>query len=222
MTLIEKIRRFKGIALNPKMRNTLKIVFGCGFVVFFLFSGFAVFLSVQSRATGKVPSIGNFQIYSVVGGSMEPNIHKGSVVITRRPKVEDLKVGDVITFISPGDKKTVVTHRIAKISNTGGEITFTTRGDANDREDIEPLPANYILGQVRLTIPLVGNLMNFSRSKAGLIVLIIIPGVLIILIEALSLKKTLFQLKKQKEAALIAKLKESLNQTSAEGGNSGM
>ena len=64
--------------------------------------------------------------------------------------------------------------------------------------------------------------MNFSRSKAGLIVLIIIPGVLIILIEALSLKKTLFQLKKQKEAALIAKLKESLNQTSAEGGNSGM
>ncbi len=209
-----KIRGFKKHRIN----KTLRIVFSIFSLVAFLFLGLVVYLSLQSKSTGEVLKFGKYQVYSVVGGSMEPSIHKGAIIIISYPEMQSLKVNDVVTFISPSDKKTVVTHRIVKI-NTGKETTFTTRGDANERDDIEPLPANYILGKVRISVPLIGNLINFSKTRAGLIVLVIVPGVLIIFFEMLNLRKAFMQIKKHKEALMLAKLKESLIQKSSEGGN---
>ena len=217
--LKRKITKIKGFGLKkPIIKKVLKITLNIVFTVFFLFLGLIVLLSIQSKATGDVPKLGKYQLYAVVGGSMEPSIHKGSIVIITHPETQSLKVNDVITFLSPSDKTTVVTHRIVKI-NTDNEITFTTRGDANDSDDIEPLPANYILGKVNMTIPLIGSLISFTKTKAGLIAFIIVPGVLIIIFEMLDLRKTFIQIRKQKEALMLAKLKESLNQTSSQGGN---
>ncbi len=48
-----------------------------------------------------VPSWLGFDRYVITGGSMEPTIAKGSVVFEKPVGVEDLEVGDVITYQPP-------------------------------------------------------------------------------------------------------------------------
>ena len=204
---------------KTRTAKILKALLNFLLIVTFLFFAFIVFLALMSKSTGEVVKIGPYQVYSVIGGSMEPAIHKGSIIIVSHPGDKPLKVNDIVTFLNPGDKKTVVTHRIVNINNKGEEITYTTRGDANERDDIDPLPRNHILGKEHLTLPLIGNIMIFAKTKTGLIVMVIIPGILLILSEMLNLRKLYKQQKKQKEELLMEKLKQTLINTSSEGGN---
>lgn len=203
---------------NRKVHKTLKIIFDIFYVIMLLFFGLVVVISMQSKLSGDVVRFGKYQLYAVEGGSMEPNIKKGSVIIISPVDIKSLQVGDVITFINPDDNKTVVTHRIVKI-NEGDEITFITRGDANNADDNDLLPANNILGKVHIAIPFIGFLMSFARTKEGLLTLIIIPGVLIIFFEILNLVKASRQLKRRKEDLLLAKPNENLIGTTTEGEN---
>lgn len=203
---------------NRKVHKTLKIIFDILYVIMLLFFVLVVVISMQSKLSGDVVRFGKYQLYAVEGGSMEPNIKKGSVIIISPVDIKSLQVGDVITFINPDDNKTVVTHRIVKI-NEGDEITFITRGDANNADDNDLLPANNILGKVHIAIPFIGFLMSFARTKEGLLTLIIIPGVLIIFFEILNLVKASRQLKRRKEDLLLAKPNENLIGTTTEGEN---
>ena len=56
----------------------------------------------------------------IVSGSMEPAIPTGSVVYDEVVPVEDLEVGDVITFVPPPEYGIAepVTHRIVEIGRT--------------------------------------------------------------------------------------------------------
>ena len=58
-----------------------------------------------------VPPLLGYQRFVVVGGSMEPTIHRGSVIFDEIVPVEDLRPGDVITYVPPGHT-TPSTHRI--------------------------------------------------------------------------------------------------------------
>ena len=58
-----------------------------------------------------IPPLLGYQRYVVVGGSMEPTIHRGSVIFDEIVPVEDLRPGDVITYVPPGHD-TPSTHRI--------------------------------------------------------------------------------------------------------------
>lgn len=203
---------------NGKVHKTLKTIFDILYVIMLLFFVLVVVISMQSKLSGDVVRFGKYQLYAVEGGSMEPNIKKGSVIIISPVDIKSLQVGDVITFINPDDNKTVVTHRIVKIKE-GDEITFITRGDANNADDNDLLPANNILGKVHIAIPFIGFLMSFARTKEGLLTLIIIPGVLIIFFEILNLVKASRQLKRRKEDLLLAKLNENLIGTTTEGEN---
>lgn len=215
-----KIKVIKGEGVK-KVKKVLKVVSGSFFFLGFLLLGAVVFLALQSKATGKVPSIGGYQVYSITGGSMEPNIQRGSAVLVKRVDTNKLEAGDVITFIDVADRKTVVTHRIVKVK-PGKENSFVTRGDANNDNDTDLVPAEHVIGQVKLVVPFAGYLMSFAKTREGLIFLIIIPGVLIILFELLSLRKELIHLKNQKTQKLLAKMKESLIKEAAQGGSEGM
>ena len=82
-----------------------------------------------------VPSLLGFQRYVLTGGSMEPTLHRGSLVFDRVTPVEELVVGDVITYVPPG-MSSPLSHRIMSITRgDDGELVFTTRGDANDAVD---------------------------------------------------------------------------------------
>ena len=78
-----------------------------------------------------VPQFMGYDIYNVVSGSMEPAIPIGSIIYVKEIDPADVNKGDVIVFNS-GDS--VVMHRVKENDVING--TFTTKGDANDGEDL--------------------------------------------------------------------------------------
>jgi len=85
-----------------------------------------------------IPAVLGFQRYVIVSGSMSGTYDKGSIVFDETVPVEELRVGDVITYEPPTGafSQDLVTHRIAWIgTDEAGARTFRTKGDANPSAD---------------------------------------------------------------------------------------
>ena len=67
---------------------------------------------LAAMAITFVPGLFGYQRYVLVGHSMEPTIHRGSLVFDEIVNVSDLRKGDVITYVPPGNVEPV-THRRA-------------------------------------------------------------------------------------------------------------
>ena len=91
--------------------------------------------------------------FVVTGGSMEPTIHKGSLVIDEPVTADKLRLGDVITF-DHYDQTT--THRIVGVEGSANGTLFSTKGDANQVGDPEPLTFPGRVGLVKFAIPGLG------------------------------------------------------------------
>jgi signal peptidase len=106
-----------------------------------------------------VPRLAGATPYTVLTGSMAPAYPPGELVVVRPVPAEDIGVGDVITYQRDSGEATVVTHRVVAVSWTAaGEQRFTTRGDANDAVDVEPVRAVQVRGEVWYSLPWVGRL----------------------------------------------------------------
>ena len=82
----------------------------------------------------QAPLLG-YRAVTLSGGSMEPALDNGSMLIAREVEPADLTVGDVITFRYPGSE-TAITHRIVAIEEgKDGRPVFTTKGDSNKTPD---------------------------------------------------------------------------------------
>ena len=76
------------------------------------------------------------QVFTVLSGSMEPAYGTGSLIYVKKVDPEDIKTGDVITFMLDAD--TVATHRVIEVIPDEEDpevIRFRTKGDANDSPD---------------------------------------------------------------------------------------
>lgn len=90
-----------------------------------------------------LPTLLGLERYVIISGSMEPTFSVGTIVYGEVVPVEDIEVGDIITFLPPPeyDITTPVTHRVievevaAKGSSHAGERVFRTQGDANEEAD---------------------------------------------------------------------------------------
>ena len=138
----------------------------------------ALLASLLTVAATNLLGYNNYVIYS---GSMEPTVKVGSLLLTRPADVEDLQVGDVITYRSPGNH-TTLTHRIVSIGQQDGQRVFTTKGDAS----LEPDPREIILrGQVSkmaFDIPYLGYVVDFAKSTQGVVLLLLVPAAGLVLI----------------------------------------
>jgi signal peptidase len=122
----------------------------------------------------------------VLGGSMEPTIHVGSIVIVRSVKPEDVKVGDIIAF-KTGESKTI--HRVIDKVVEGGSFYFRTKGDANEDPDPWIVKPEDVLGELQLTIPYYGYLIVFARTPFGIILFILVPAIILIVGEVRNILK---------------------------------
>ncbi len=100
----------------------------------------------------RVLGLGTF---IVTGGSMEPSIHKGSLVLVQPVSPSEISVGDVITF-QQYDQTT--THRVIGVSQGNAGLVFKTKGDANVVADPEDKTFSAQVGIVRVTVPVAGSL----------------------------------------------------------------
>ena len=109
-------------------------------------------------------------------------------VIFIRPNLAYTK-NQVITFKDQEDR--TITHRIIDVNNTKGQTVFTTKGDANPDSDSEEVSGPQIIGKVSLTLPKVGYLIAFAKTRFGSLLFVIVPAVLIIYDEYRDMKKRL-------------------------------
>ncbi len=160
-------------------------------VLIFIF-GLVIFVSVLGATAGKVPSVFGFSVLQVSSGSMEPEYMTGSVVIVRETDVNELKVGDVISFYSMDETISgkVNTHRIIKIDYMidGDEPIFTTQGDRNELPDKDKVHAVNVIGKVVYDLGTVsGSIISVLQNPNVIFFVIVLPLIFITFSEAINL-----------------------------------
>lgn len=123
------------------------------------------------------------QVYTVLSGSMEPAYKTGSLIYVKHIEPSELEVGDVITFKL--SENTTATHRIIEIVSNeekGNNISFKTKGDANNIPDSSLVDTDSVIGTPIFTIPYLGYIANFIQKPPGMYIAIISSVVLILLV----------------------------------------
>ena len=120
--------------------------------------------------------------YVIVSGSMEPIIKVRDAVIVKRATMDNIKVGDVITYRSTDESfyGILITHRVINIEDVNGEKVFITKGDHNETIDRTPVHFAQIRGKVVMRVPKIGYLKYFLIDYYGWIIAVLIPSVAII------------------------------------------
>lgn len=103
-----------------------------------------------------IPRLMGLKTYKVLSGSMEPEYYVGSVVYVEKSSIDDIEVGDVITFYI--NDNTVVTHRV--IDKDNDTESFHTKGDANETEDGGSVAYDKVVGKVVLNVPYLGYILR--------------------------------------------------------------
>jgi len=84
-----------------------------------------------------LPHLGMYRTLTVLTASMKPTFSPGDVVVVRPEPIQDLKVGQVISYRVPVGVRQVETHRVVKILRGAGTTTpvIQTKGDNNTVAD---------------------------------------------------------------------------------------
>ena len=131
------------------------------------------------------PRIAGIKSYVVISGSMEPAIPVGCMVYAKEVDPKTLVPGDIIVFYKSangaGAKSgaTPITHRVIENNKVSGEIT--TKGDANEHNDLSPVTYNNVEGKVIYAMRRLGYLAAPLSSTVGKIAaaMIILAGYLL-------------------------------------------
>ncbi len=163
----------------------------------------------------EVPSIAGTLPLIVLTDSMLPEIESGDLIVCKTAEAEDIKVNDVISFFDPaGNGTSIVTHRVIEIVKEDGKILFRTRGDNNNTEDKELVPAKNLVGIYKVRIAGAGHIAMFMQSPTGLIICVVLPIILFVGYDIIR-RRIYEKNNKQDTDALLAEL-EALKAEKAE------
>lgn len=112
------------------------------------------------------------------------------IIIKEISDYSEIQVGDVITFYSFTQNKTI-SHKIRDIRYTnGGEIiNIETYGVATGVSDEERIDLSQIIGKYVGQVPVVGHIFTFLKTPAGYFTSILIPCVLLIIFFSIKVGK---------------------------------
>lgn len=160
-----------------------------------------IWLIVIVVALFLLPRFGGWRFDAVLSGSMEPALPVGGVVFIKPVEPADIGPGDIIAYRSG---ELLITHRIVDVIDEG-ELSFITKGDANESPDLSPVPAASVVGKVIFDVPYLGYLAAFVKTPLGFLLAIVLPGLAIIGLEL----KNLWQVVLKKETARASPQVES-------------
>ncbi|MDR3559578.1 MAG: signal peptidase I [Candidatus Pacebacteria bacterium] len=143
-----------------------------------------------------MPFPGNYKIFVVESGSMEPTIKTGSLIFVK-PEA-DYFVGNIITRTT-SDPKVTITHRIVSKKEVNKQEIFDTKGDANNAPDGANFPKSNIIGKELVHLPWIGYPVGYAKTTPGLILLIIVPAVIIIYDELNKIKEEISVMMERKK-----------------------
>jgi len=151
------------------------------------------YISVRLYATKGDKYEPKFSVYTIVSQSMEPTINVYDVIInTKVDNINDIKVNDVITFISTWQVTNgmTITHRVVGTKTLDdGSTCLITRGDYNTEADQTCVKKENIIGVTKAVIPGLGKIQFFLASKTGWLLIVLLPALYIIVKDILKLMK---------------------------------
>ncbi len=112
-----------------------------------------------------VPRLMGYQVYAIISGSMEPAIPTGSLVYAKQAEPETVQPDDVVVFNGGFGSQSVITHRV--VTNDAERREFITKGDANEGEDVNPVPYGQLLGRVEKSVPVLGYFLPAISNMGG-------------------------------------------------------
>lgn len=122
-----------------------------------------------------LPRLAGATPYTVLTGSMRPQMPPGTLVVVRPRSTDAIGVGDVVTFQLRSGQPDVVTHRVIAQGYDGtGERVFRTRGDANPAPDVAWVRAVQIRGTAWYHVPWLGYLsVALTGAQRGTLIWIV-------------------------------------------------
>ncbi len=112
-----------------------------------------------------VPRVFGYQIYTVISGSMEPAIPVGSLLYIQKMEPEEVAEGEVVAYYGTSESGAIITHRVLENRVVMGELI--TKGDANEKEDLRPVPYGNVIGEVTWSLPGAGRIAERMTSREG-------------------------------------------------------
>lgn len=182
---IESIERRKNT--SKTFKRILHIV-----SIILIYNAVLLFFSSMNKMQGF--SLLGYQAFVITTNSMEPSIKHGDAVLTKKPKVKDLKEGDIITFNRNNE---AITHRILRIDKEEDNYYYVTKGDNNNVEDKQKVEFDDIEGKKVVTFPKLGYVIEAAENQ--LIILILTLVVLIFLLAKIQSEERKYNRREKKK-----------------------
>lgn len=155
----------KKIKIKKEFISTIK------FIAILVFVYFIVTLSFT-----YLPFLNKYHTFVIQTNSMEPVIDVGDAILVKEIDVNEIVVGDIIAFyvdINNDGVDEVVVHYIAEINPFEDELIFKTKPEISNEIDSWTIEEDDIVGEYRSQIVGVGNLILFSQSWIGRIIIVL-------------------------------------------------
>ena len=127
------------------------------------------------------PSCFGYTPLMVETGSMIPLFDEEDLILVKNTAADaTYQVGDVVCYHSGNS---YVTHRIIEIAiDEDGNAVYTTKGDANNTPDREPVSPEQILGVYITHFEGWGKALLFIQTPVGMILCVMLPIFIVILL----------------------------------------
>lgn len=151
----------------------------------------ASFLFLALALVARVTAGGGTQWMVVVSNSMAPALRTGDLVVVRPAARDEIKVGDIVTFVDAHNSQVLVTHRVIAIEASGASeasgtsevgVTYRVKGDNNPVADPERVTYSRIIGKVAFRLPLAGYVVHAVQNRPSLALLGLLPSLAVLVL----------------------------------------
>ena len=148
-------------------------------IIWIVLFAIVVVVFIQRFFDNDKLSINGMRIFNVATGSMYPEYKIGDIIITKEVPVNDIKVGDNVTYL--GEKYDfaglIVTHKVVDKEEKDGEVLFTTKGVASEIEDPK-ITYSQIYGKVIYRTVVLSYLSKLLTNKYAYYIIFMVIGVI--------------------------------------------
>lgn len=188
------IKLIKSSYLYKLISKVLSVICSIVLVILLVVGAFMFVFNMKAKSYERrgMEYTAPFGLYTIISGSMEPNVEVYDVVVAVDTDISDIKVGDIITFVSTWDVNFgyTVTHRVVEINkNENGEYQLSTKGDNNQSKDGSVVTQSNLVGKVVGRIPQLGQVQVFLATKLGWFFVVFIPALAIIIFDVIKIFK---------------------------------
>lgn len=154
-------------------------------------------------ASPLLPTKQYLSTHVILTGSMEPKIKAGSIVFSSLKK-DNLDLNDIIVFQSPENTEVNIIHRVSRIE---GDQYFT-KGDNNESEDTWTVFKDQIKGEVLLSIPYMGYVIDWMKTPFGFITILVLPAIFFSISQIRKIKEGINEEVEKRTSAILKEQKD--------------